>query len=353
MNEGRHGFAGAPRASGGHGGCPEPPICIGVDVGGTTIAAGIVDADGRVLADAQVPTHAAGPGTAERTIVELITNAKSEAAARGLEIVGIGIGVPALVDAAAGTVGPEVPHVPELADRPLASILAKAFGVPAFVDNDVNALALAEWRFGAGRGASSLVMLAAGTGFGSGIVLDGRLVRGARSLGAEFGHAPVKFDGRPCWCGGRGCLAVYASGRGIAEAARERIAGKSDAALLRDAGGDPMRITAATVFAAAERGDAMAGAVVDEACRALGAMIGVVVNGLNPEVVVVTGGVASAYARLERRVLAAAAEHALARAIASTRVVIVPGDKRVTVRGAAALVLYELERRAPAVRLAP
>jgi glucokinase len=322
-------------------------LAIGIDVGGTTIAAGVVDARGRVLADLQQPTHARGRGSAEATIVDLVERAIAAAGVDVARVAGIGVGVPALVDAAKGIVGPEVPHVPELADRPLAAALASRFGVPAFVDNDVNALALAEWQFGEGRGAGSLVVLAAGTGFGSGIVLDGVLVRGARSLGAEFGHTPVKFDGRPCWCGGRGCLAVYASGRGIAEAARDRVAGHADAALLRVAGGDPARLTAAMVFAAAEAGDGIAGAIVDEACRALGATIAVVVNGLNPEVVVVTGGVAAAYARLDRRVLAAAAEHAFARALAETRVVLVPGDKRVTMRGAAALVFYELGRRTP------
>jgi glucokinase len=316
---------------------------VGVDIGGTSIAAGLVTDDGRIFADVQVPTHGGGPGRAEATLLALIERVLAHADARGQRIEGIGVGVPALVDAARGTVGAEVPHVPELAGRPLASVVATRFARPAFVDNDVNAIALAEWRFGAGRGAASLVVLAAGTGFGSGIVLDGRLVRGARSLGAEFGHAPVKFDGRACWCGGRGCLAVYASGRGVAEAARARVGGHRDAPLLRAVGGDLRRLTAAHVFEAAERGDVDAGAVVDEACRALGAMIGTVVNGLNPDVVVVTGGVAAAYAKLEGRVLAAAAEHALARALATTRVVIVPGDKRVTMRGAAALVWYELD----------
>ncbi|MBI2204004.1 MAG: ROK family protein [Candidatus Rokubacteria bacterium] len=320
----------------------ESRLAVGVDVGGTTIAAGVVDDGGRVLADLQRPTH--GGVGAETTIVELVERVTAAAGLDVARVAGIGVGVPALVDAGRGVVGPEAPHVPELAGRPLAEIVATRFGVPAFVDNDVNALALAEWQFGAGRGTQSLVVLAAGTGFGSGIVLDGVLVRGAHGLGAEFGHTPVKFDGRPCWCGGRGCLAVYASGRGVAEAARERVAADRDSALLRDAGGDAARITAAMVFAAAERGEPVAAAVVDEACRALGATIAVVVNGLNPEVVVITGGVAASYARLERRVLAAAADHALSRAIAATRVVIVPGDKRVTVRGAAALVFYELAR---------
>ncbi len=316
-------------------------IAIGVDVGGATISAGLVGDDGRVLFDAQVSTGVSGH--AEATIVELVLRVTRDAASAGHRITGIGVGVPALVDPFDGTVGPEVPHVPDLAGRPLAAVLTQRFGVPAFVDNDVNALALAEARFGAGRGVSSLVVLAAGTGLGSGIVLDGRLVRGARNLGAEFGHAPVKFDGPPCWCGGRGCLAVYASGRGIAEAARRRLPEHPQASL---AGGDPMQITAADVFAAAERGDRIAEAVADEACRALGAMIGVIVNGLNPDVVVVTGGVAAGYARLEPRVLAAAGAHAFARALATTRILIVPGDKHVTMRGAALLVGYELERKA-------
>src|SRR5207249_3515606 len=121
---------------------------------------------------------------------------------------------------------------------------------------DVNALALAEWRFAAGRGARSLVVLAPGTGFGSGIVVDGRLLRGAHGFGAELGHIPVDFNGPPCWCGGRGCLALYASGRG-----------------------------------------------------------------------------------------AAAAEYAFKRALAATKIVIAPGDKRSSMRGAAALALYELETR--------
>jgi len=190
------------------------------------------------------------------------------------------------------------------------------------------------------------VVLAAGTGFGGGVILDGRLVRGVAGFGGEFGHAPVKFDGPPCWCGGRGCLAVYASGRGITEAARARVAREAGAALLQAAGGDAQRITAELVFRMATDGEPVAAAVVDEACRALGAMLATIVNGLNPEVVVVTGGVAGSLAALEKRILAAAAEHAFARALAATRITIVPGDKRLTMRGAAALVLYERARRA-------
>ncbi|PYO01395.1 MAG: glucokinase [Candidatus Rokuibacteriota bacterium] len=315
-------------------------VVLGVDVGGTTTAAGAVTETGEVLIEDRRPTHHAGLGTAVQTTIDLIAAIRSEAERRGLRVAGIGIGVPGLVNAATGRIADEALNVPELAELPLAAMLRERFGLPVFVDNDVNALALAEFFFGVGRGVSSLVLLAAGTGFGAGLVLDGRLIRGALGFAGEFGHTPVKFDGRPCWCGGRGCLAVYASGRGIAEEARARVAVEAST-LSASAGGDPTMITAPLVFAAAEAGDMVAASVVDEACRALGAMVGVIINGLNPDVVAITGGVAAAYAKLEKRVLAAAAEHAFPSALAATRVCVVPGDKSVSMRGAAALVIYE------------
>ena len=321
-------------------------VLLGVDVGGTTTAVGAVTAEGEVLVDRLAPTHTAGPGRALETIVGLIESVGEAARRLGRPPHAVGVGVPGPVDTAAGRVGEHVPHVPELAGRPLAAELRARLGLPAFVDNDVNALALGEWMFGVGRGARSLVVLAPGTGFGAGIVLDGRLVRGIAGFGGELGHTPIKFDGPPCWCGGHGCLAVYASGRGIAEAARARVAGHADAPLLRAAGGDPLAITAALVFERAAAGEPVAAAVVDEACRALGAVLGTVVNGLNPEVVVITGGVAASLAALEARILRAAGEYAFARALATTRVAIVPGDKRTSMRGAAALALYELGRGA-------
>lgn len=318
---------------------------LAVDVGGTTTAAGVVSETGEVVHERQRPTYGKGPGTARQTLEELVESVRRDA--RDVSVVAIGVGVPAIVDTASGIIGDEAHNVPELAGVALARLLAERFALPVFVDNDVNALALGEWRFGAGRGAGSLVVLAPGTGFGSGIVLGGRLVRGARGFGAELGHVPVKFDGAPCWCGGRGCLALYAGGRGIAETARARATGAGGAALLAAAGGDPLRIDAPLVFRLAAEGEPVAAAVIDDACRALGAILGVVVNGLNPEVIVVTGGVAASFAAIEKRVLAAAADYAFARALATTKIVITPGDKRLSMRGAAALALCELERGAP------
>jgi glucokinase len=300
-----------------------------------------VTAEGAVLLDEQAPTHRSGPGTAGPTMLALIESVLARA---GGEVAGIGVGVAGVVDAVTGRLGDEASHVPDLVGRPIAAMVEERFGLPAFVDNDVNALALAEWAFGVGRGARSLVVLAAGTGLGSGVILDGRLVRGESGFGGEFGHAPVAFDGPPCWCGGRGCLAVYASGRGIAEAARARAAAPGAPG---PAPGEPAEIVAPLVFARAAAGDPGAAEIIDRACRALGAMIATIVNGLNPEVIVVTGGVAASYLPLEPRIRAAAAAHAFGRALARTRLAIVPGDKRLTVRGAAALVLYETGRLSP------
>src|SRR5206468_2221971 len=189
-------------------------VAIGVDLGGTTLAGGLVDAGGEVLAHLQEPTHGRGPGTALAALLDLVGRLADVAHARRLAVAGVGIGVPGTVDAERGVIGADIHYVPELAEAPLAAVVGARLGRPVFVDNDVNVLALGEWMFGAARGARSLVVLALGTGVGGGIVLDGHLVRGA-GFGGELGHTPVKFDGPPCFCGGRGCLAIYASGRGI------------------------------------------------------------------------------------------------------------------------------------------
>src|SRR5499427_9208944 len=289
------------------------------------------------VVDASAPTRSDNRDPFE-TIVALIAEVQSKGGKSARSIGAVGVGVPGPVDANRGMIGEPVTHVPELAGRALAADLRRRVGLPVFIDNDVNALALGEATLGIARGARSLVVLSTGTGIGAGIVLEGRLVRGAAGFGGELGHVPVKFDGPLCWCGLRGCLSIYASGRGIADVARAHSAGTS---FLKAAGGAPACITAAMVFRAAEEGDAVAASIVDEGCQALGAMMGTIVNGLNPEVLIVTGGVVESLARLEARIRRAVAEYAFPQALAATRIAIVPGDKRASVRGAAALARYQ------------
>lgn len=317
-------------------------VLIGVDVGGTTTSGGLVTLDGEVLSVVQVPTHRGGPGTGVETLLDVVGHLLAEARAGGLALDGMGVGIAGPVDVEKGMMLASPNHVAEFGDVPIGARLGAMAGVPVFVDNDVRALALAEWTFGLGRGASSLVVLAIGSGVGGGILLDGRLVRGHHWHGGEIGHFPVKFDGPRCLCGGRGCLGAYLSGPQLAARARERVTGHRESALLALAGGDPARIKAALVFQAAASGDPVAAAIVEEACEALGAGLGGIVNALNPEVIVVTGGVVASLLPLETDIRHHIARYALAPALEETRIHFVHTDKRATVLGGAALVLYEL-----------
>jgi glucokinase len=310
---------------------------IGIDVGSTTTSGGLVTVEGEILAAVQVPTLR--NGSALDRLVELVGRLLADASTRGLPLLGVGVGLPGLVDAAKGMMRSSENHVPEFNGVPLADRLAAHTGLPAFVDNDVNALALAEWTFGLGRGASSIVVLAIGTGIGGGIILNSELVRGASGYAGEVGHMTVNFRGPLCGaCGGRGCLAAYLDGTQIAAQARGLIASGAG-------GRDPGAITAATVFQAAADGHRLSTRIVDEACEALAAGLGGIVNALNPQVLVVTGGVATSLAPLQADIVRRAAAYALGPALEETRIAIMPSDKRETVRGGAALVLYELARR--------
>src|SRR3989442_7756475 len=195
-------------------------LLLGVDVGGTTTAAGAVTREGAVLVEQRVLTHRGGRGRAPETIIELLGSVREQAERRGHAVEAIGVGVPGPVDPTVGRIGEHVPHVPELAGRAFAAELAERFGRPAFVDNDVNALALGEWMFGAGRGTRSLVVLAPGTGFGAGIVLESRLVRGAAGVGGGAGPQAPEVRRPASRCGGGGVPPPPAAGAGGPPAGR-------------------------------------------------------------------------------------------------------------------------------------
>jgi glucokinase len=322
-----------------------PGVLIGVDVGCTTSAGGLVTPEGEVLSAMQVPTSL-GTGNAMQAILGLITDLALEAQTRGLTLEAVGVGVPGLVDTERGTLQSSAGGMlAELHRVPMAERITEKTGVPTYLDNDVNALALGEWMFGFGVGAASCIVLAIGSGLGAGLIVDRRLVRGKSGYAGELGHVPIDFDGPRCPCGGRGCLSLYVGGNYLADEARRRAASEPSA-LSALAGGRVEAITAETVFTAAARGDAVARDMVDRACQALGAGLAVVVNGLNPEVVVVTGGVVKSLVPFAGDIVRRAGEYAFPDCLDSTAIHFVPGDKRHTVRGGAALVRYERARRA-------
>ena len=277
------------------------PVLIGVDVGSTHTSGGLVTAGGGVLSATETRTHRDGPGTALETILAVVSDLLAQARDQGCTVEGIGIGLPGIVDIEGGTMRTGIHRVPELAGAPLVELIRARSGVPVFIDNDVNALALGEWAWGLGRGSASMVMLALGTGVGGALILDGHLVRGKSGYGGELGHVSVNLDGRPCLCGVRGCLAAYAAGFGMAAELHRRTRGDADGRPAQP-NYDEAPSDAEAVFRAADAGNVDARALVQEACRAVGAAIGGIANGLNPDVIVITGGIVKSLARYEDRV---------------------------------------------------
>lgn len=264
-------------------------LAIGVDVGGTKVAAGVVDESGAVLARTRRPTPSGSAKEVERTIGEVVAELRS-----GHDVEAVGIGAAGYVDAARS----RVIFAPNLAwrDEPLRDEVAALVGLPVFVENDANAAAWAEHRFGAGRGERDLLCITAGTGIGGGLVLDGRLFRGAFGIGAEFGHLQLVPGGRRCGCGQRGCFEQYCSGRALLHAAREiaDVQREWGARLLELGGGTPEGIESRHVTTAAQEGDPAALACFEEIGLALGEGLAILAAVLDPGLIVLGGGLAEA-----------------------------------------------------------
>ncbi len=247
------------------------PLVIGLDVGGTKILSGLVDRGGNVVAEHEVHS----PGQSEEDVLAAL-----DAAVEGFlddRVAAIGYGIPANLERGTGRIL-RATNLP-LENVDLVSRSKERYGLPVAVENDANVAALAEWKRGAGRGASNLVMLTLGTGVGGGIVLDGRLFRGW----AELGHMVVQEGGPACACGGRGHLEVLASGNAGDRAARDLYGADADAHLL---------------IVRAKAGDAGARAALARIGESLGTAIGSLVNVFDPELVVIGGGFGAAAGEL-------------------------------------------------------
>ncbi len=254
---------------------------IGVDLGGTKIAAGVVDASGAILAKAEIPSAHAVDDTVGPQIAALVASLEEPAAT------GIGIGAAGIVDHITGyyAFGPNT----SLQSLDLAKSVADATGLEAKLDNDANCAAWAEHRFGAGRGTKDFICVTLGTGIGGGFVIGGRPYRGAHGGAAEIGHMLVDPDGPMCGCGRRGCWEQYASGLAIERVAREELAGHPESALQRYASDE--RVPGRAVTSAARAGDAFATNVIDRTARWVGWGIGSLTNILEPECIAIAGGV--------------------------------------------------------------
>jgi glucokinase len=271
---------------------------VGVDIGGTNLVVGIVPAGGgRPLAlRGRATEPARGPEAVVTDVVRMAREAVREVLdAEGgspSDVIGLGVGCPGPVDRASGVVI-ESPNL-RWRDYPLRQRVQALVDWPVIVDNDANCATFGEWWQGAGRGSDSMVGITIGTGIGGGYILDGALVHGASDGAGEVGHTTINVSGRRCACGNEGCLEAYASGPAIAARAREGLATGAVSVLHELVEGDLDRVTAATVYEAVVAGDAYATGVMTETAKFLGAGIANVINLLNPEVVVIMGGVTQA-----------------------------------------------------------
>lgn len=251
-------------------------LALGIDIGGTSCSLALMDEAGRLRKTFDIPTRAHEGGEA---LIARLIEAAGRVLAEGAGVLGIGIGSAGQIDFATGTCRYATEALPGWTGMPIADRFRAAFGLPVWVENDANAAALAEHRYGAGRGLSDLICLTLGTGIGGGAIAGGRLVRGAHGAGGELGHIPVEPGGAPCACGSSGCLEAYASATGILRMARESGV---------EAG------SAREVYALAAGGDAAALAVTERAARYLAQGIVAMVAAFDPQAVLIGGGVSQA-----------------------------------------------------------
>ncbi|MCY4400957.1 MAG: ROK family glucokinase [Candidatus Poribacteria bacterium] len=267
---------------------------VGVDMGGTKILSAVVDAEGNILSTAKVPTQAKDDTSIViDRIAECIREAFQESGVAPDSIQAIGIGAPGPLDPETGI----VIFAPNLGwkDVPLKTELESRIGIPTFVDNDVNVGTLGEHTFGAGKGIQNLVGIFVGTGIGGGIILNGELFHGASKTAGEIGHIIVKADGPKCGCGTRGCLEALASRTAMTKAFQKAILKKGKKSILTKlTDGDLGLIRSGTLAKALRSKDKLTLKVFKQTTKYLGVGIGSIVNFLNPDMIVLGGGVVEA-----------------------------------------------------------
>jgi glucokinase len=259
-----------------------PDVVIGMDLGGTNLRVAGVSAAGELVALHREPTAAReGPGPVIDRILAAIARVSGIVARSGGSVRGVVLGAPGIICTGEGTIVAS-PNLPGWRDVPLRDKVAAATGLPVLLENDANAAAYGEYWHGAGQGCGSLVLLTLGTGVGGGLVLGGELWRGADGMAGEIGHVTVEPGGRTCRCGNAGCLETYASATAVVESYRE-LSGLEEA------------VSAEEVNLRAHEGDANARQAYRQAGRALGIAFANLVNLLNPERIIIGGGVLPAW----------------------------------------------------------
>ncbi len=272
-------------------------VILGVDIGGTKVAVGVVDREGKILAQGRKPMVA--NSTAEAAFQAVTGAIDSMAESGGAASIGSGGGFQSIGICAPGPLDPKTgvvlnpPNLPCWRDFPLAERIRALYGVPVKVDNDANAAALAETRWGAARGFRYVFYATIGTGIGTGIVFDGRIYHGNTGSAGEGGHMSIDYRGPVCGCGKRGCIEILAAGPAIGQRSRTKLAAGSRSAILELAKGNVAAVTSEMVGQAYAAGDPLAREILQETVELLAPWLGNIVDLLDPDVLVMGGGVAA------------------------------------------------------------
>jgi glucokinase len=269
------------------------PGFIGIDLGGSALKAVLVAPTGESLAELREDAEQQDSGKLLGQIEKAVTTLREKAAAAGVEIQGAGVGVPGLVNSRTNTVE-ILPNLPALLDVDLASELSRRTGLPIVLDNDANAAAFGELHAGGAVGRNHVFYVSLGMGIGAGLIIDGKIYRGAGGFAGEFGHMTIDPEGIECTCGNIGCLETIASGPNIVRRTRERLYRDRTSSLSRLALPRDREFTAEDIARAASEGDEMAQVMMERTGMFLGIALATVVNLLNVEMVVLGGGVMAA-----------------------------------------------------------
>lgn len=262
---------------------PGREFLLGIDIGGTKTQIALGRADGELLREAHLEAWTSGDFERDlETIAACAHRLLDEAGATADEIDAIGVSAPGPLDPVAGVIR-RAPNLAGWVEVPIRARLEQRLGRPVRLENDANAAALAEWRFGSGRGSRAFVYLTMSTGVGGGLVLDGRLYRGARYGAGEIGHIPVVPGGRRCVCGLRGCLEAYTGGAALARRIREDLEAGAASSIRERVAGDPSRVSARVWVEAVRAGDAYAVRLYEEWLDRLAQGLAIVVLALDPD----------------------------------------------------------------------
>ncbi len=298
---------------------------LGLDIGGTNVVVGLVPLEGgEALGLRRLPTLPDGGGEdvvrrAAAAAEDCLADVLGADAGRRSEVAGIGIGAPGPLDRESGILL-EAPNL-GWRDFPLQGLVSEALDLPATLDNDANCATYGEWWMGAGRGSEILVGLTLGTGIGGGFVMNGEIHHGASDAASEFGHMTIDSTGRKCKCGNYGCLEAYASGPNIAARAVEGIEAGVESILTDLVDGDLEKLTAATVYDGVVQGDPYAHEVMKETAKFLGVGVANLINALNPDAIVIAGGVTRAGDHLFGPLLKEVRRRAFRSAVEACRIV--------------------------------